>query len=101
MNISGDRYARIRLVLVVCLFLMFAKSLRAQTAGTGALTGTVTDSSGAVVPNATVTISSRDTGQVRTATTGPDGVYKVSLLPPGDYQVKFQAAGFRELEVPS
>jgi hypothetical protein len=86
---------------LVCLFLSFSASLAAQTAATGALTGTVTDSTGAVVPNVTVTATSTDTGQVRTAVTGADGVYKLSLLPPGTYRVKFEAAGFGPVEVPA
>ena len=83
------------------LLVAWSPSLLAQTAGTGALTGTVTDSSGAVVPNATVTATSVDTGQARTATTGTDGSYKISLLPPGNYRVTFQAAGFKAVEIPS
>lgn len=82
-----------------CLFVGSAASLNAQTAGTGALAGTVTDSTGAVVPNATVTITSADTGQVRTSKTGADGTYKFSLLPPGNYRAKFEAAGFKAAEV--
>ena len=73
----------------------------AQTAGTGALEGTVTDSTGAVIANVTVRATSADTGQVRTAKTGPDGTYKFNLLPPGNYSVKFEAAGFSAVEVPS
>jgi Carboxypeptidase regulatory-like domain len=73
----------------------------AQTAGTGALRGTVTDQSGAVVPNATITATNPDTGQARTATTGADGTYTFSLLPPGNYKVKFEAPGFKPVEIPS
>ena len=51
----------------------------AQTASTSALTGTVTDASGGVIPNATVTFTSADTAQVRTATTGADGTYRFSV----------------------
>ena len=91
----------VRALFVICLFVTLALSVMAQTAGTGALTGTVTDSTGAVVPNATVTATSTDTGQTRTATTGSDGSYKFNLLPPGTYRVKFEAAGFQTVEVPS
>ena len=87
--------------LAVCLFVTLAPSLMAQTAGTGALTGRVTDASGTVVANATVTATSVDTGQARSATTGTDGTYKFDLLPPGHYQVKFEAAGFKTVEIPS
>ena len=78
-----------------------APGLMAQSAGTGALAGTVTDSSGAVIPNATVTVSNTDTNQSRTSTTGNDGTYKFALLPPGTYRVRFSAVGFKAAEVPS
>ena len=72
----------------------------AQTAGTGAIAGTVTDPTGAIVPNVNVTSTSLATGQTRTTTTGSDGVYKFSLLPPGDYSLQFSAANFKTAEVP-
>ena len=87
-------------LFAVFLFTSLTPVLLAQTAGTGGLTGTVADSTGAVVPNATVTATGEN-GQVRTATTGPDGVYKFTLLPPGNYRVRFEAAGFNAVEVPS
>src|ERR1019366_5193158 len=87
-------------VLFVCFFLA-TTSVLAQTASTGALIGTVTDSSGAVVPNVTVTATSVDSGQARTSMTASDGSYKFNLLPPGGYRVRFEAAGFRPIEIPS
>ena len=100
--------ARINKICRVCSFLAFLSlllaftaSLMAQTSSTGALAGTVTDSTGAAIANATVTVTSADTAQVRNATTGPDGAYHVGFLPPGNYRVKFDAAGFRSLEIPS
>jgi hypothetical protein len=73
----------------------------AQSAGTGALTGTVTDPSGASIANATVTLTSNATNQGRTTTTGTDGSYKFSLVPPGSYKVDFSATGFKISEVPA
>src|SRR6516162_4742854 len=89
-----------RLLLLVGLFLI-AASLFAQSAGTGALTGTATDPTGSVVPGASVTLVSTETNQTRTTTTGTDGSYKFSLLPPGTYRLRFVATGFRTAEVPS
>ncbi|PYU29181.1 MAG: hypothetical protein DMG31_18295 [Acidobacteria bacterium] len=80
---------RFRNVFLLLFFasLLSLQSLMAQTPGTGALTGTVKDPSGAVIPNATVTATSVDTGQTRTTMTGGDGVYHFSLLSPGNYRV--------------
>jgi Carboxypeptidase regulatory-like domain len=88
-------------LFLIALLLVSNSSLQAQTPGTGALTGTVTDSSGAVIPNVKITATSVDTGQSRTATTGPDGTYKIGLLPPGNYRVTFEASGFKPVEIPS
>jgi hypothetical protein len=64
------------------------------------LRGTVTDASGTVVANAIVTATSVDVGQTRSVTTGTDGTYKVDL-PPGNYRLKFEAIGFKTIEIPS
>jgi hypothetical protein len=93
------RLSDLLLVCLVCL--IFAPVLMAQTAGTGALSGTVTDTSGAVVPDATVMATSNGNGQVRTTKTNVDGKYQIGLLPPGDYKVKIEKVGFRSEEVSS
>ena len=87
-----------------CVFLfllIFSPSLMAQTSATGALAGTVTDPSGAIIPNVTVTVTSAETGQVRTTNTRGDGSYSIGLLPPGSYRVRFEASGFKAVEVPA
>src|SRR2546428_877228 len=93
----------IRTLFSLCfvLFIISVPSLMAQTAGTGALSGTVMDSSGAVLPGVMVTTTSVDTGQTRSVITGEDGTYRVTLLPPGNYSVKFELTGFNTAEVPS
>jgi hypothetical protein len=78
-----------------------AALLPAQTPAAGSLSGKLTDPSGAVVANATVTATNIDNGQTRTATTGADGGYRFTMLPPGNYRVKFEASGFQTLETPS
>src|ERR1700739_1406814 len=87
--------------LSIVLATVFATALLAQSAGTGALTGTIVDPTGAVVPGVTVILVSLETNQTRTATTGNDGSYKFSLLPPGNYSVRFSATGFKTSEVSS
>jgi hypothetical protein len=97
----GKQSYRCACLVVASLLVLSAPSLMAQTAASGALTGTVTDPTGAVVPNVTVTVTSTDTGQVRAVSTDAAGTYKVGLLPPGSYRVKFEASGFKTIEVPS
>ncbi len=96
---TSKMFSRNVLFLLALIAFAFAPSLMAQSAGTGALTGTISDPSGAIVPNVTVTLTSTDTNQVRTATTGADGGYKFALLPPGTYRIRFSAAGFKTAEV--
>ncbi len=88
-------------VALTLLLALLVPALMGQSSGTSGLTGTVTDPSGAAVPNVMVTLTSNATAQVRTATTGSDGTYKFSLLPPGDYKIRFSASGFKTAEVGS
>src|ERR1700690_177372 len=98
---SGYKCLRGILFVVAMVFLLVAPNLSAQTASTGAISGSVTDSSGAVIANVTVTAVSIDTGRTRSATTGGDGIYVMTLLPLGSYRLKFEAAGFNTSEVAS
>ena len=100
-NIFCNGHSGVVGLVVVCLLVALTPSLMAQAAETGALTGRVADASGGVVANATVTATSVDTGQTQSATTGTDGTYKFDRLPPGKYRVKFEAAGFKTVEIPS
>src|ERR1700761_2941787 len=81
--------------LAFCLLVIVtAFEVIAQSASTGALTGTVTDPTGAVVPNATITLHNNGTGQLLTALTDLEGLYRFSLLPPGQYELRVQKPGF-------
>jgi hypothetical protein len=94
--------SQVTAVLALTLLLaLFAQIGMAQSSGTSGLGGTLTDPSGAAIPNVMVTLTSNATGQVRTTTTGTDGAYKFSLLPPGDYKIRFVANGFKTAEVGS
>ena len=93
-------------ILLVCLlaaivFTAGATCLIAQTANTGALSGTVTDPSGAVIVGATVTATNLATGQQRSSTTTSTGSYQISLLSPGNYSIHLDASGFKSLDIPS
>lgn len=65
----------------------------------GSIQGTITDPTGASVPNATVTITGSDTGLKRTLTTDSAGFYGVGPLIPGNYNVNIAAPGFQGLSV--
>ena len=92
----------------VWLTLMLATgvaAISALTAGptlgqvdTGAIRGTVTDSSGAVVANAKVTLKNENTGLVVSAVTGGDGTYTFNPVKIGSYTVSVEATGFRKSE---
>ena len=60
---------------------------------TGTIRGTITDSSGAVVPNARVTVHNEATGEERTTVTDTSGIYQVPSLPVGNYRVSVSASG--------
>jgi len=82
----------VHLLLAVLAVLWGIQVTHGQTAGT--ITGAVTDSSGAAVPKATVTITNTLTGAARTLETNTAGVYTAEALPVGTYQVAVEAAGF-------
>jgi len=90
-----------RILSVVAVFLLALLALptvRAQVAG-GTLSGTVTDPSGATVPNATVEIKAVSTGILRTVTTDASGFYAVPNLLPGAYEVTGSASGFSKVVI--
>ena len=70
----------------------------AQVSTTGKITGIVTDTSGAVVPTATVEVKGSALMVSRTTHPQPDGSYLFDLLPPGTYSVIVSANGFRTME---
>src|SRR5260370_8941547 len=76
-------------VLALC-----ALPIHGQTANTGAIAGTVSDPSGALVPRAAVVINSRGTGEKRDLATDAEGNFLVQFLTPGNYDLTVRAAGF-------
>jgi hypothetical protein len=72
-------------------------ALNAQTAGEGAIQGTVTDQSGAVIAHAKVTATNNATGITATRETTSSGLFLISPLLPGTYRVLVSADGFRDL----
>src|SRR5437773_1141546 len=88
----AERCGRVRSLLLLCLLLAGASFF--ASAQTATVVGTVTDPSGSVVPNVTITATHVETGQVR-GTKGSDaGQYLLADLPIGHYSIKAEASGF-------
>jgi hypothetical protein len=85
-------------VLFGVISLSLTAAAWAQTGG-GSIAGSVSDSSGGAVPNATVEVSSLGQGFTRTTTSGAGGDYLVPGLPPGTYNVTVTANGFQKYQV--
>jgi outer membrane receptor protein involved in Fe transport len=84
-------------VLPALLCLALASGLFAQTASTGAISGTVRDSSQAVVPGVTVKVTHVDAADSRTTMTDDQGNYAVRLLAPGRYRIEFTLPAFKTI----
>src|SRR5438046_2662678 len=82
-----------RASLAVTLALVLSLPAFAQTLGT--ITGEVKDSSGAVVPGATVTVTNKATNATRTTASNAVGLFDFPALPPGEYTVKTELDGFK------
>jgi hypothetical protein len=87
---------RFRTLFVLFLLAMLCASLAYSQAVNATLLGAVTDASGAVVPNAKVAITEVNTGVGRSAQTNESGNYTFPDLPPGQYLVTVEAAGFKK-----
>jgi len=88
------------LLCLVALSLILAFSIEQLNAQIlyGSLVGTVTDPSGAIIPNATVTITNEATGQTREVSSDEAGRYSILSVPPGVYSLKVAISGFRTHE---
>ena len=90
---QGRRFWTASLVGLVVLWLGFSRPLHAQTEAS--IFGTITDSTGAVLPGALVTVKSLETGSLRVVTSDEEGRYEAPLVAVGQYQVRAEQEGFR------
>jgi hypothetical protein len=93
------RFAPVTIVFSLALFfaLIPGAKICAQNSR-GSITGQVTDPTGAIVPNASVTVTSTDTGAVTRVKTTGDGFYTAPALLPGGYRISVSAPGFQAFE---
>ena len=94
------RHSAGALLVTGCLLLPAAPSVMAQSS-TADITGTVMDNTGAVVPNATITLTNLGTRETHVGKSGSDGDYSFVLLNPGTYSIKVAGSGFKTFVVPS
>lgn len=80
-------------VLAIC----FVTGSIAFAQSTGSIQGTVTDATGASIPNATITVRNQATGEERTVTTDAAGLYVVASLPVGTYRVEAKSSGMQTM----
>ncbi len=91
-NMRGSRTLRqVSLIALCCL------SMHGQTANTGAIAGSVSDPSGALVAGAALVVTSQATQEERDLTTDADGNFSVPFLIPGDYDLTVRESGFEPL----
>jgi outer membrane receptor protein involved in Fe transport len=94
---ASRHFSALALAAIVTLACFFSASLRAQNISTAELHGTVHDASGALVPNAAITIADASKGFSRSTTSDGQGNYQLLLLPPGTYVLTATATGFAKL----
>ncbi|HLJ79158.1 MAG TPA: carboxypeptidase regulatory-like domain-containing protein, partial [Acidobacteriaceae bacterium] len=87
-------HTRFLWIAAILAYLCTATAAHAQSLLYGSLTGTVTDTSGAVIPGANVTAQNMQTGVTSTATTDSAGIYRFNALQPGSYKVTITGQGF-------
>ena len=86
-------------ITIVCLFALWVSVQGTAQQTMGDILGTVTDTSGAAVPGAKVTVTNTGTQIERMTTTGASGDYTINLLQPGTYRVSVTAPGFKAFTV--
>jgi hypothetical protein len=90
---SGTLRRLILLASILCFMVFAANPVSAQI-DTGGITGTVTDSSGAIVPGATITLTNDATGVILSTKSTSTGTYSLTAIRPGTYTLRVEAAGF-------
>ncbi len=87
------------LTLIMVALLSFNRPVSAQGGTSGNLSGTITDETGAIIPNALVTLTDRSTGVSRVRTARASGTFLFSQLAPGEYDVLVENLGFVSMRV--
>lgn len=94
-KLTANRAMARLMILCSAVALLFVAGASAQIAGTANIAGTVSDSTGAVIPNASVTLTSQATQVKRTTTSNGAGSYLFPGIPIGRYNIEVAAPGFK------
>src|SRR5262249_18274531 len=86
-----------RLIPLMVLAACCAMAALAQSTS-GTISGVVKDNNGAIVADATITVSNTSTNLTRTAKTNSEGIYSVAQIPPGNYTVTVEKSCFKKVE---
>jgi hypothetical protein len=98
-QINNRSFVRLAVALIACLIVIgAAQTTFAQSTGSATLRGTVKDPQGAIVRGATVTLINERTKDERKTVTRDDGDFVFSAVNPGEYTLKVEAAGFKNIE---
>jgi hypothetical protein len=89
----------VAVIFFIVMFVLASLGVAGAQQTLGTINGTVFDTSGAAVPNATVTVADPDIGVTRTTTANKSGFYQVFNLPPGTYKVTAEHGGFEKTEL--
>jgi hypothetical protein len=85
-------------LVILCIVAATPHHLHAQTSK-GILAGVIRDSSGAVLPNASILITNEDTRETRTVPSSSTGAYRVEAINPGNYRIHITSTGFSPVDV--
>jgi hypothetical protein len=98
-NINGISAIKGLFLMLLLAIFLFPIGIFAQTSTSGQIAGSVTDQNGAVVPEATVTLTKVDNGEKRSVTTNEDGNFTIASLAIGIYRLSVTKTGFKETSV--
>ena len=96
-----NRWSWLLALGLTVLALFAGTQLRAQATNTGTIVGTVTDQTGAVIPQANITLTDASTNMTHTTQSNATGQYVFTNVPPGKYEITFEKAGFELAKVHS
>jgi len=94
-----NRFSIVRILVVGFAILFLAAGVSYAQTSKGAIAGTMSDKTGALVPSATVTATNTQLGEKRSGTTDSEGSYRIQAINPGIYLVVVTASGFAELKI--